>query len=170
MRSYPGFCIGLGLAMDDAFGYFLLETFSFHLVFLPDKKAQCGFILQLVDTCKSHLLTPRLSVKHCRNFSPQTTIIQAPLTASMPLREAANIKDLPSPSKSLGCHRSSTTCLQTKHHLWQAKGIYCLSFEEFCSQGSPARAWRHADMHTTYTIGSRRKGPTGAWRVLTWQF
>lgn len=87
-----------------------------------------------------------------------------PLTANVPLREVATIKDWPSPSKSLRCHRSSTTRLQTKNHLWRAKGIYCLSFEEFCTQASPARGWRHANVHITHTIGSRRKGPEGALR------
>lgn len=117
----------------------------------------CGY-MQLSSTYT------RAECQTLQEFLPTDHHQLAPLTASMPLREATNIKDLPSPSKSLSCRRSRTTCLQTKKHLWQGKGIYCLSFEEFCTQETPVKSCKHANVHITYTIGSRRKDPEGAVR------
>lgn len=130
MSSQPGVCTGLGLAMHNTFRHFQLEAFCLHLVFLPDQEAQHSFTLHFMDTCYSHLLPPGLSLQE---FLPPDQQPTSPV--SVPFRAA---KDLPHPPKSLSCHRSSTI----KNHLRQAKGIYCLSFEEFCTQESPTRGMK----------------------------
>lgn len=114
-------------------------------------------------TQQSSTYTRAEAVKYRRNFSPQTPI-SLPSLRLCPQEKQLISKDLPSPSKSLGCHRSSRTRLQTKNHLWQAKGIYCLSSKKFCTPASPARDWRRVNAHITRTTGSGKKGPKGALR------
>lgn len=125
-RPHPWFCPGLGLATHDTFSAGSIFTSSCILT---------RFILQLGDTRNSHLLTPGLRLSNTAGISPH----RPPSLRLCPQEKQLISKDLPSPSKSLGCHRSSRTRLQTKNHLRQAKGIYCLSSKKFCTRASPAR-------------------------------